>query len=69
MRPERQAEGTMDCVICGITVTSAATYRMHIEGAKHLKKVRHEQKKKEALQKQKNMQVRGVSKYSCAKKK
>ena len=57
MKPERQAEGMMDCTICGITLNSATTYKMHIEGTKHLKKVRHEKKKKEELQKKKNKQV------------
>ena len=49
MKPERQAEGMMDCTICGITLNSATTYRAHIEGMKHLKRVQQEKRKKEEL--------------------
>ena len=63
MKPERQAERAMDCTICGITLNSATTYKAHIEGQKHLKKVLQEKKKKEELQRQQNKQVTSSKSY------
>ena len=62
MRPEGQVDGSMDCNTCGITLNSATTYKSHIEGAKHLRKVQ-QQKKKEELMGRKHQQVRMYVQY------
>ena len=56
MRPEGQVDGSMDCTTCGITLNSVTTYKSHIEGAKHLRKVQ-QQRKKEELMGRKQQQV------------